>query len=139
MSKKHKKRKKLSRRERQQAGLTKPAAPSADEPETVKVVVPAEPKPAAAEPVREAKTVPKPEKAAAVAKTTVSFSTKTNRGPDGIDQQLAAVEYPAVKRDLRKLGITIVAFALIIGGLVMLNNETGLVGSLGNNLFKLWQ
>ncbi len=48
-------------------------------------------------------------------------------------------EYVSVRKDLRKLGLTVVAFVVIITALAVINAQTGFVGSLGSGLFHLWR
>ncbi len=120
--KKHKKRAKLSRRVRQTSGVrARPTEAAAiteehkpEPPQTTPVAAP--PKPAA-----------------------VTFQTATSRGPDGIDEELTKIEYPAVRRDLKRLGVTILAFAAILAGLTVLGNQTDVIDRLGHELFKVWQ
>jgi hypothetical protein len=135
MAKKHKKRKKLTRRlRRQQSGGPEagskaiPVKHPAEQAEPEPQPEPAAPEPAAEETAEES-----------LPKVTATFRQTASRGPDGIDQALAATEYPAVRRDLRKLGLTIVFFAAVTAGLAVFNAQTNLVGVLGQDLFRLWQ
>jgi len=139
MAKKHKKRQKQTRRARQQQGSktqTTGTAPVAASVASTKVSGPTQSNPLAntnqpAEPTQAPAQPAKPVGA--------SFTPRTRRGPDGIDAELAATEYPAVKRDLRKLGLTIAAFVALLAGLSVLANTTSAVRDLGHNLFQLWQ
>ena len=120
MAKKHKKRRKITRREQTAAAAKatpkakNPIPPSNDE------VLPDPP----------AKEVRGPVK--------VAFTRAESRGPDGIDAALAEQEYPAVRRDLRKLGLTIVTFALLLTALKLTADNTQIINQLGDALFRLW-
>lgn len=61
------------------------------------------------------------------------------RRHDGLEQRLADIEFSAVRRDLRKLAVTIVLFTAIIVGLTILNSQTTAIKDLGAWLFTWWQ
>lgn len=128
MAQKSTKRKKLTRRARRAAGITKPkstggGAPRPTEPVAIRVEVPDQPAP------------PAP-----VQTTAVRFSdTSRSRTPSGIDESVAAHEYPAIRRDLRKLAVTVVFFAAVIAALAIIGNQTNIVTDLGKQLFTLWR
>lgn len=131
MAKKHKRRKKLSRRERR--GLPKQQPEQATSPQ-------AQPAADIPEPESEPLTGDQPEaEAAQPVPVTATFTPSAARGERGIDRETEEVEYPAVRRDLRKLGITIAVLVLIIAGLSVWNDRTGVVGDVGNWLFSFWQ
>lgn len=142
---KSKKRKKLTKRARQavseragaasQARATTPSVPPA------KSAPPPKPAPHAPELTHPSSVAGRPAPdAPGKPKTTVSFrDASAARGPDGIDKEITETEYPAIRRDLRKLGLTFLFFFAIIGGLTVVGGETTLIGDLGSALFKLWQ
>ena len=47
-------------------------------------------------------------------------------------------EYTSVRKDLRKLSLTIVALIVVVAGTVVVNDQTGFVNALGEQLFHLW-
>lgn len=134
MAKKHKKRQKISRRKRQAASAAKPTAPAASTDVTAppEANAPATPAPAPTPtPPTPPPTRPREVKA--------EFSTTRTRGGDGIDAELTAIEYPAVRRDLRKLGATMLFFFAVLGALTYVESSTSLINDAGRQLFKLWQ
>lgn len=151
MAKKHKKRKKLSRRARQemakQHAAPQPRAQTLDDPEAAQEI-PVVTKPATVDQPAKAtrqetapeSTTTKPAKSEQSSPTSkVAFQTEQTKAPSGIDEELAAREYPAVRRDLKKLSLTIAVFVLIIAGLGVLGSTTNVIGNLGDHLFRLWQ
>lgn len=122
---KHKKRKKLARRARQTAS----GGPSVSRPVPIEVT--------ADEPVTRVAT-PAPDKPAPE-EVTATFKETAKRGADGIDAEVATIEYPAIRRDLRKLGVTFTFFAAVIAGLALLNANSTVLADLGHQLFGLWQ
>lgn len=133
MAQHSKKRKKISRRKRQQTALRAPQKSTSEEP----AVTPAAPAPtpvAVTSPPDSADPSSTPPR-----KVTAAFTSTTRRGPDGIDSELAAMEYPAVRADLRRLGLTLLVFLLLLAGLSILGNSTNVVNQLGHNIFRLWQ
>lgn len=65
--------------------------------------------------------------------------TRADHGPRGIDSKVAELEYASVRRDLRKLGVTIVVFTAIIAGLTVLGSQTSAITDLGSYLFTWWK
>ncbi len=149
MAKKLKKRKKLTRRARQGSGAAQGAPPAVDA--STASGRPTEPAPATANAAQAnpapSPAAPTPAAAASApssagsgsATSTVGFRATTKRGPDGIDSKLAASEYPAVRKDLRKLGLTVTFFVAVLAGLTVLGNSTSVISDLGSELFKLWR
>lgn len=139
MAKKQKKRKKLTKRARQEASPQPQAAPA--EPEAA--TPPAKPgthspemsHPTALGGQSNAAPVIPPKQS----KVAAAFAPTDSRGPDGIDKELAETEYPAIRRDLRKLGLTILCFSAIIAVLTLIGSQTTVIGDAGRELFKLWQ
>lgn len=130
MSKKHKKRKK-TRRERKgqpQAAASTQTSVSAETP------APA-PTPATSE--SPAQPTPRPA-ITATFKPTPSSAAQIVSGPSAPTNAEEA-EYTSVRKDLRKLGFTIIAGIAVVIGLVILNDQTGFVGTLGEQLFHLWE
>ncbi len=144
MSKKHKKRKK-SRRERKgqpvQAGAdTRPigteqggAESDGSAPARPPASGPAEP--ASAQPQQPA---PRPAVTATFTPSEPAPAAGAPAAPAPAESAEAA-EYTAVRKDLRKLGLTILACVAVVAGLVVLNDRTGFVGALGEQLFHLWE
>lgn len=72
--------------------------------------------------------------------TRVTFSNAAaGRTDAGIDKRLAEIELPAIRRDLRKLALTLSTFGVIFIGLAVVGTHTDLVQQLGKSLFSLWQ
>ena len=121
MAKRHKKKRKPSRKAR--VGQPKPrraAEPAASVPEPDAISPEGtQPEAEAAEPVRVKATF------TPAAPTPVSGSEPAEFGP--------------VRKDLRKLGLTIIGLIVIMAGLVVWNDQTNVVGELGEKLFSLWQ
>ncbi|MSU75868.1 hypothetical protein EXS54_00095 [Patescibacteria group bacterium] len=132
MAKKHKKRRKLSRRERKGLGHSGP-----EQRASTPIPVEAEPTSDAAPESTEPAATPEP--APAAAPVTATFTPTATRGDHGVDKEIEDVEYPAVRRDLRKLGVTIVVLILVIVGLTIWNDHSNVVGHLGSWLFSFWQ
>ncbi len=143
VSKKHKKRRKLTRRQRQQQPV--PAATEAaatDQPKantlpqsTANTTDQPNLDTSAAEP-----TAPdtSPANPAATAGT-VRFAVDTKRNQSGLDQSIAEREIPTVRRDLRKLGFSVIVLGLVLAGLTVLADQTTVISDLGEQLFRLWQ
>lgn len=71
---------------------------------------------------------------------TVRFSDSSRpRTNVGIDERMAEVELPAIRKDLRKLAITLSVFGVIFVGLAIVGTHTSMVQDLGDKLFTLWQ
>ncbi len=145
VSKKHKKRRKLTRRQRQQQPvpaateaaasdqpkadtLPQSTASTADQP---KIDTPA------AEPT--APDAPPTNPPAAATADTVRFAVDTKRNQSGLDQSIAEREIPTVRRDLRKLGFSVIVLGLVLAGLTALADQTTVISNLGEQLFRLWQ
>lgn len=74
------------------------------------------------------------------AAVTATFAQSgATRQKEGIEQRLATIEFTAVRRDLRKLAVTIVLFVAILIGLTILNSQTTAIKDLGAWLFTWWQ
>ncbi|MEX1113330.1 MAG: hypothetical protein WD603_03555 [Patescibacteria group bacterium] len=135
--KKHKKRKKLSRRARHRTGDTpKPAAAPRET-----VVPPVEP---AAE--RSTGTEPQPEQpvtepgpAPAVPADPEPATVSATFTPSTKSEALVGAEQERIGGDLRRLGIQIGVFTLIVAAIGILDAQTGLIGDLGTSLFGLWE
>lgn len=143
MSKKRKK-KKLSRRVRrhqgQAGGRVRPADESASQAGTDESVAaePAAPETPPARPAITATFTPSAAGTTAPAAESAAPATAQAESP-APPIGTPEAEYVSVRKDLRKLGLTVVAFVVIVAALTVLNAQTGFVGSLGNGLFHLWQ
>lgn len=72
--------------------------------------------------------------------TRVTFSNAAaTRTDTGIDKRLAEIELPAIRKDLKKLALTLSTFGVIFVGLAVLGTQTDMVQQLGKSLFSLWQ
>lgn len=139
MAKKHKKRQKISRRQRQAASAPRPAAPKPDQAAAPTVSTDATAPPEASSPAAPPTPSPAAPPPPAPREVKATFSTTRSRGADGIDAALTAIEYPAVRRDLRKLGLTMLFFFAVLAGLTYVGSSTDLINDVGHELFKLWR
>lgn len=125
---------KQSRKARRQAvasgqSLNTPRASTATGPRT-----PAQPAPISREVDRPAPPAP------AGGSTRVTFrDAGRGRTDAGIDRRLAEIELPAIRRDLRKLAVTLGVFGVIFAGLAIIGTHTDAVQELGASLFSLWE
>ncbi len=135
--KKHKKRKKLSRRARHRTGdAPKPAAVPRET-----VVPPVEPvaeQPTDAEPQPE-RPVTEPEPAPVAPADPEPATVSATFTPSTKSEALVGAEQERIGSDLRRLGIQIGVFTLIVAAIGILDAQTGLIGDLGTSLFGLWE
>jgi hypothetical protein len=99
------------------------------------------PRPRAAEPAPISTEVPRPDRPPVTpqgVKVRFSDSSRT-RTDTGIDERLSEVELPAIRKDLRKLAVTLTVFGIIFAGLAVVGTQTDMVQQLGEKLFTLWQ
>lgn len=120
---KRKRKKKLSRRERKAHPERVPSAPAPAAPET-----PSEP---AAESQPATPTAPP-------ASVTASFKP-TPPPAEASSGSSEPAEFTAVRKDLRKLWVTIAVLILIVAGLTVWNAQTDVIGNLGDAMFSWWQ
>lgn len=113
-----KRKRKPSRRERR-AGVDRPAKRPVDL------------STAPAEPAESETAAPGPDDA----QPTVTATFK----PNAKSEATVTLEQRYIAHDLRRLGIQLGAFALLIIGLAVLDAQTDFMGSLGSSLFKLWE
>lgn len=127
MAKKRKKKKRLSRRERK-AHPERVASPPAES---------GNPAANVPEPDAESLSGSQPE-AEAAQSIPVKATFKPSAPPAGSASAEPAdqAEYTAVKKDLRKLWLTIGALALIVAGLAVWNAQTGVISDLGGSVFS---
>ena len=136
--KKHKKRKKLSRRARHRGDTPKPAAADVARETAVPSAVPAAEQPAGTEP-RPERPVAESEPAPAAPADPVLATVSASFTPSTKSEALVGAEQERIGGDLRRLGIQIGVFTLLIAGIGILDAQTGLIGDLGTSLFGLWE
>jgi len=125
---KRKRKKKLSRRERKA------------HPERVASQPTAQPAANIPEPEAESPMGSQPEtEAAQPVPVTATFKPADPQASSTAAQSGDQAEYTAVKKDLRKLWLSIAALILIIAGLAVWDAQTDVIGQLGNAMFSWWQ
>jgi hypothetical protein len=126
MAKKHKQHLKRARKTRERRTPDKSATPQAvNASPAAPIEKPATPTPAQLAPPRQPVGVK------------ASFTASPARQSSGTAD--TAAEFPYIRRDLRKLGLTIVFFAAILGGLTVLSSQTTALDDLGSYLFTWWR
>ncbi|MDP9211737.1 MAG: hypothetical protein M3N59_00435 [bacterium] len=137
--KKHKKRRKLSRRARHQNGDA-PKSATADAAREVagRPTEPVSEQPVGTEPQPE-RPVTEPEPAPAAPANPEPATVSATFTPSTKSDALVGAEQARIGSDLRRLGIQIGAFTLLIAGIGILDAQTGLIGDLGTSLFGLWE